>query len=138
MKKGIAISCMVALVLPGCATSSKDIAPSYVSPLQYQAFDCEQIAGEMRRIQVRVDQLAGRLDEAATNDKLIVGAGVLLFWPALFFVGGTKQQEAEFARLRGEYESLQQAATVKKCKMAPVETPTPAATPLQPVAAPAQ
>ena len=40
---------------------------------------------------------------------------MLLFWPALFALGGTKQQEAEYARLKGEYDALQQAAIVKKC-----------------------
>jgi hypothetical protein len=62
-----------------------------------------------------VQQLGGRLDEAANNDKAIVGVGVLLFWPALFALGGTKQQEAEYGRLKGEAEALQQAAVGKKC-----------------------
>jgi hypothetical protein len=30
-----------------------------------------------------------------------------LFWPTLFFLGGTKEREAEFARLKGESEALQ-------------------------------
>lgn len=135
MKKAVAWACIGALILPSCATSSKDIAPSYVSPLQYQAFDCDQIAGELGRIQVRVNQLSGRLDEAANNDKVIMGVGLILFWPALFAIGGTKQQEAEYARLRGEYEGLEQSAIQKKCKIAPASSPAPAA-PLTPTASP--
>jgi hypothetical protein len=115
MRPCAAISFCFVAVLGGCATSSKDIAPTYVSPLQYQSYDCEQIAGEIRRVQVRVNQLSGRLDEAAANDKVITGVGAILFWPALFALGGTKQQEAEYARLRGEYDALEQAAVVKKC-----------------------
>jgi outer membrane murein-binding lipoprotein Lpp len=115
MKRLVASAICSSLVLSGCATSSKDIAPTYVSPLQYQNYDCEQIAGEIRRIQVRVNQLSGRLDEAAANDKAIAGVGAILFWPALFALGGTKQQEAEYARLRGEYDALEQAAVIKKC-----------------------
>lgn len=115
-----AYACAISLAVTGCATSSKDIAPAYVSPLQYQAFDCDQIASELGRIQVRVNQIGGRLDEAATNDKLIMGAGLIIFWPALFALGGTKQQEAEYARLKGEYEGLQQAAIHRKCTFAPI------------------
>ena len=104
-------------ILTGCATSSSDIAAVYVSPLQYQTYDCQQLAAEAQRIQSRVAQVGGRLDQAATNDKLITGAGVVLFWPALFFLGGTKQQEADYARLKGEYDGVQQAAIQKKCTL---------------------
>jgi hypothetical protein len=115
VKQLIALTASVSIALMGCATASKDIAPNYVSPMQYQSYDCDQLAAETQRIQVRVNQLAGRLDEAAANDKVITGVGVVLFWPALFALGGTKQQEAEYARLRGEYEAVQQAAVLKKC-----------------------
>ena len=68
------------------------------------------------RIQTRVTELGGRLDQAASNDKAIAGLGMILFWPALFALGGTKQQEAEFARLKGEYDALNQSAIQKKCE----------------------
>jgi hypothetical protein len=105
------------LILSGCATSSKDIATSYVSPVQYQNYDCAQIAAENQRIAGRVSQLGGRLDEAASNDKAIGVVGALLFWPALFALGGTKNQEAEYARMKGEHDALQQVSIEKKCGM---------------------
>jgi hypothetical protein len=112
-----------------CSTASKDIAPVYVSPIQYQAYDCEQLIAEIQRIHGRASQLGGRLDEAASNDKAIV-AGSLLLWPVLFALGGTKQQEAEYARLRGEHDAATQAAIQKKCQgvvAAPTAPATPAA-----------
>ncbi len=132
MKRSIATMVSVALALSGCATASKDITSSYVSPMQYQPYDCEQLAAESQRIQARVQELGGRLDEASTNDKVITTVGVILFWPILFALGGTKQQEADYARLRGEYDALQQAAIAKKC---PGATPVPA-TPITPASAP--
>lgn len=115
MKRAIAVGVSISVALMGCATASKDIATAYVSPMQYQSYDCDQLSSEIQRIQVRVSQLGGRLDEAASNDKAIMGVGMILFWPALFALGGTKQQEAEYARLRGEYEAIQQASVIKKC-----------------------
>ncbi|MBL8328984.1 MAG: hypothetical protein JNJ71_09050 [Rubrivivax sp.] len=109
----------LALMQLGCATSSKDVAAAYVSPTQYQAYDCQQLIAESQRLQTRYTQLGGRLDEAASNDKMLTGVGLVLFWPALFALGGTKQQEAEYARLRGEYEAVQQAAIQKKCGLEP-------------------
>lgn len=110
-----AIPAFVVVILGGCATASKDISANYVSPMQYQSYDCDQLASETSRVQIRVNQLGGRLDEAAANDKAIAGAGAILFWPALFALGGTKEQEAEYARLRGEYDAVQQSAVMKKC-----------------------
>lgn len=106
---------VMASFLVGCATAGKDVTASYVSPAQFSNFDCDQIRLESGRLNARVNQLTGRLDEAANNDKAILIGGGLLFWPALFALGGTKQQEAELARLKGEFEALQTASVEKKC-----------------------
>ena len=126
MKKATVIAVSLSIALMGCATASKDVTTSYISPMQYQSLDCDQLAAESQRIQVRVGQLGGRLDEAASNDKAIVGVGMILFWPALFALGGTKQQEAEYARVKGEYEAVQQSSVLKKCSgvVAPVQPAT--------------
>ena len=55
------------------------------------------------------------VNENKENDQMITGAGLILFWPALFFIGGTKEQEAEYARLKGEYEALDKVAIKKNC-----------------------
>jgi hypothetical protein len=123
-RKIVASALITTLPLLGCATASKDVPTSYASPLQYQGYDCAQISAEAGRIQARVAQLGGRLDEAANNDKGIMTVGLIIFWPALFALGGTKQQEAEYGRLKGEYDALQQAAIQKKC---PAATPLPVA-----------
>jgi hypothetical protein len=114
IKKFVICATSVAF-LGGCATAGKDVAATYISPIQYSNYDCDQLRQELLRINGRVNQLTGRLDEAASNDKQLVGVGMILFWPALFALGGTKQQEAELSRLKGEYEALQVASTNKKC-----------------------
>lgn len=117
MKK-IAVTFTAIAFLTGCATASKDIAGTYVSPVMYQAYDCQQIAAETARLETRVTQLGGRLDQAASNDKAIAGVGIVLFWPALFALGGNKAQEAEFATLKGQADALNTASIEKKCGMA--------------------
>jgi hypothetical protein len=123
-KKSIASLVSISIALAGCATASKDIASAYVSPLQYQSLDCEQMGAEQTRIQGRITQIGGRLDEAASNDQGLVAVGLILFWPALLFLGGTKQQEAEYARLKGEYDALHQAAIQKKCSLPAAAPPS--------------
>lgn len=85
-----------------------------------------KLAQEAQRIHARSAQLAGRLDEAASNDQAIMGVGLVLFWPALFALGGTKEQEADFARLKGEYDAVQQTMIAKKCAKVPRTAAAPA------------
>jgi hypothetical protein len=122
MKKIIALT-LIGAALGGCATASKDIASTYTSPIAYQSYDCQQLGAETSRIQARVTQVGGRLDQAASNDKAIATAGAILFWPALFALGGTKAQEAEYATLKGQYDAVQQAAIEKKCAGAVAPAP---------------
>lgn len=130
MQKTTAAVLVCSLLISACSTASKDISATYTSPMQYQGHDCAQLAGENQRLQSRIGQLSGRLDEAASNDKALMGVGMILFWPALFALGGTKAQEAEYARIKGEHDAIQQAAIAKKCPAlispalpAPLEAP---------------
>lgn len=124
MQKITAAVLVCSLFISACSTASKDITATYTSPMQYQGHDCAQLAGENQRLQARIGQLGGRLDEAASNDKAIMGVGMILFWPALFALGGTKGQEAEYARIKGEHDAIQQAAIAKKCPAMTGSVPT--------------
>lgn len=132
IRSSVAIGLAISTLMVGCATSSEKIAPAYVSPLQYQSYDCEQLTGESMRLSQRVTALQAQVDKAAANDKALTGVGVILFWPALFALGGNQQQEGEYGRMKGEYEAIQQAAVMKKCtgliaaNAAVVPVPTPA------------
>lgn len=126
-RRALVVFTAVAVILGGCATSSKDVASSYVSPMQYEPYDCSQLAAEAGRIQARITALGGRLDTAAKNDAAIMGVCLIVFWPALFFIGGTKGQEAEYGRLKGEYAAVEQASIAKKCPAIVVAVPAAAA-----------
>jgi hypothetical protein len=103
--------CVVAIAatVGACAKSSDKIAASYVSPYQYDTFTCPQVADEARRVSARAAQVAGVQDEKATKGTVATTVGVIVFWPALFFIGGNDQQTAELARLRGGLEALDQS-----------------------------
>lgn len=109
------IALFMASWLQGCASSSEKIAAQYVSPVQYQAFTCSQLAEEARRISSRVAQLSGAQDQKASNDALLTAAAVVVFWPAAFFVGGDGATAAELGRLKGELEAVDRASVQKNC-----------------------
>ena len=106
---------LMGIIVNACSKSSKEIVGLYVSPLEYADYSCDQIKSEMIRVSTKVRTLTGELDENKENDQMITGAGIILFWPALFFIGGTKEQEAEYARLKGEHEALDKVAIQKNC-----------------------
>ncbi len=114
MKKTLA-SILIVVMLVGCSTASKDIVPTYVSPLQYSDYDCDQLRAELIRINTRANVITGKLDKNRENDNMTTGVAMVLFWPSLFFLGGTKEQEAEFARLKGESQAVEQVSIQRKC-----------------------
>jgi hypothetical protein len=127
LRAGRCFGLALMLCLAGCASSSEDIAAQYVSPMQYNSYDCQQVTAEQQRVSSRVSQLKGEVDDNATGDAVATGVGLILFWPALFFIDGDGPEANEYARLKGEHEALQKASIEKKCGM--VTTTTSSTTP---------
>ena len=111
------ISTIVAVSLVGCATRADEIEAAYVSPLQYESFTCKQIGLEIGRVSTRVHEVTGQQEDTADKDAVVMGVGLILFWPALFFLAGGDHEE-KLARLKGEYDALESAAIQSDCDIA--------------------
>jgi hypothetical protein len=112
--------CRVALLLciiwcAGCASSSSEIQPQYVSPIQYQSLSCQQVGAEAERVSRRVAEVSGVQDSKASSDAVATGVAIVIFWPAAFFIKGDGASAAELGRLKGEFEALEQASIRKGC-----------------------
>jgi hypothetical protein len=91
---------MVLAVLPlaACAKEAERVSTStYVSPMQYEALNCRQLAGEAQRASTR----AAALTAARTSED--------------------KQNAAELGRLKGEIQAIELASSLKRCG---AQTPT--------------
>jgi hypothetical protein len=108
---------LTALSLAGCASSAADVAPAYVSPIQYQTFTCPQLAAEAQRVSAAATAASGAQDNQRTKDALATTAAVIVFWPAAFFVQGDKQNAAQLAQLKGQMDAIQQEAIAKNCNI---------------------
>lgn len=113
-----------AVGLSGCASASKNIAVSYVSPAHYQNHTCEQLELEYQRIRGREEQLRSQLDDKAAKDRVTGAFGAIIFFPALLWVGGTEEQEVEYGILKGDYDAITLAAWPKKCRNIPAPSVT--------------
>ena len=105
----------VAAGLSACATNPNDIAASYVSPTLYMGLSCDQLREEAIRVSNAASIAVGAQDEKVTQDAVAMGVGLVLFWPALFFIGGGGTTESEVAQLRGEMTAIEQASIQKNC-----------------------
>jgi hypothetical protein len=103
--------------LAGCASAWSDIEPSYVSPVVYQSYNCQQLGLEAQGIWQRAAALSGARDSQRTKDGLVTAAATVVFWPAAFFVGGDKQTAAELANMKGQMVAIEQASIQKKCNI---------------------
>jgi hypothetical protein len=105
-------------LLTACASNPDKIDAAYVSPLKYRDYDCDQVALEMDYVGQRTTKLYTRLKKERNKDNAQMGVGLILFWPALFFLeGGDGPEAAEYSQLKGEYEALRNNSIQKKCRI---------------------
>lgn len=119
-KKVVSVAVIVSfnsMMMGGCATKGGDISAAYVPASIYSNLGCPEIAQELMDVGLKASELSGQLDSAAGKDAGLVAVGVILFWPALFFVGGDKNKEAQLAQLKGQRDSLLKAAKAKGCNL---------------------
>ncbi len=93
------------LALIACAKHPHEIPAQYVSPLQYQSYNCKQLEQEMQVLTRRVQEVGGNVESEADSDDVEMGVGLVLLWPTLFFLDGDTPQAAEYARLKGEFDA---------------------------------
>ena len=77
--------------------------------------NCEQIMQAMAFTDAKLARASGVQNAKASDDKLMVAGGVVLFLPLLFFTEGNKGAP-NIGELKGIMEALEGQAILKKCK----------------------
>jgi hypothetical protein len=83
--------------------------------MMYQSFTCQQLAAEATRVSAAAAAAAGQQDSQVTKDAVATTVGVVIFWPALFLIGGDKQNAAQLANLKGQMDAIEQTSIQKNC-----------------------
>ena len=104
------------LFLGACATTTK---PTYVSPTQFQALNCQQLQAEYNRIQQHLDN--GVQPAKRTGMGVGLGGGWGRggwgFGPSISVNMGqsSNTKKTEVSKLLGEQEAIVQSAQFKSC-----------------------
>lgn len=116
---------VIGISLAGCASNAANIKAAYVSPMGYQQYSCQQIGAEAGRLSRRASEVAGAQDQKATNDAVVTGVALVVFWPAAFMLSGDGPTAAELSRLKGEMEALESVSIQKNCGIQFTRQPQP-------------
>lgn len=106
---------LCAAVVAGCAKDADQVGATYVSPVLYETYTCPQLAEEAQRVSSHAAQSSGVQDQKATNDKVAMGVGLIVFWPVLLMTKGNDENTAELARLKGQMVAIEEASIKKRC-----------------------
>ena len=87
---------IAAATLGACAPKSGDIPPSYVSPVLYQNYTCQQLEQEALAVSARAVEASVAQDNA-------------------FALGGDRNTATELASLKGQLVAIEQASIQKNC-----------------------
>ncbi len=109
--------CFAALsvFIGGCASKSSEIEASYVSPVTYQNFSCQQLNNEAMIVSQKASKAAGMQDKAHREDTTKTAIGAVIFWPVLLFNKGDGQLASNLANLKGQKDAIELASTQKGC-----------------------
>lgn len=118
MKKPIAFALAGVMFVGACAQTADSVAPSYVSRNAYTDLTCKQLTAERNAVVRNVTQLSEKQNSAAANDKAAVAVGIILFWPALFYLAADDSSE-QLGLAKGQYDAITDRMVDKGRKVPP-------------------
>ena len=101
-----------------CAAKPESIAPAYISEMSYRDWTCEQLAQEQLRLAAALSAACDAQRRARANDTV----GVIFLGLPVSSLSGSNMA-SEVARLKGELQALQIAATRKNCALPRIRDP---------------
>ena len=104
------LTALIVLSLAACATNPDKIAAQHVSANDFDNLTCDQIQAEYARATSDLATLNKSMKSMHRTNVAAVTVGMILFWPALFFVKSKNQtNDQALAELKGRHAALELA-----------------------------
>ncbi|WP_377191381.1 hypothetical protein [Ruegeria meonggei] len=114
MRRFITAVALLPLVT-ACAQSPDKVGATYVSPSIFDGRSCQQLHAERNQIASNVNKLTADQKKSATNDAVLTGVTLVLFWPAALAMAATQDHADQLAAAKGNYDAITQAMQTKNC-----------------------
>ena len=105
---------MIMMMMTGCG--GRQAYPVQVSKIGDSRLSCNQLESDMGRINHEIRNKSGQKSKGDNKDAVLVGVGLVLFWPALFFMDLSNADKTELEALRSRHNYLKSIYINKGCK----------------------
>ena len=110
------IAALLVLSLAACATNPDKLASAYVSPTEYNGDSCPSLNIAYARNNSEAAALYKKMKGKSRTNTGAATVGVLLFWPALFFMKGKDaESDSRMAELMGRRTAIETAMDKGNC-----------------------
>ena len=116
-RPSLVCSMLVAMsfAMTGCASTAYDVPAKAVPMTAYKQYECHDLKSEHQRVSQKADALAAQIDQGLLAERLKMGVGVVLFWPALLLIDNQTQHHHQLASLKGERKTLSESLKARNC-----------------------
>lgn len=101
------------LMMIGCG--GRQAYPIQVSQTGDRHLSCNTIQSELGRLEYEILNKSGQKAKGDTKDTVLFVAGMLIFWPSLFFMDLSNADKVELEALRSRYNYLTNVYNGKNC-----------------------
>lgn len=115
VKKSICIILVINILLvTGCA--GRAAYPVQITQPNDYRISCNQLESEMSRIRHEVQNKTGQKQSGDTKDTVLFVTGLVIFWPALFFMDLKNADKVELRALQSRFNHLSNVYNGKNCR----------------------
>ncbi len=103
-----------------CSKTAAQIEPSYVSKNTFSGMSCSALNNERAEIIHQVNEFTGKQNDAANTDAVLMGVGLILFWPALLAMPMGADHAEQLAAAKGSYDAITTKMVESGCQLTAV------------------
>jgi hypothetical protein len=117
-KKCLSLPLLTLLLLHGCSSAPKshEVAPLYVSPVQFEQLTCDELRLEREKRRIEIPQLAKQVNEHRSKQNVVEGVAWIAFWPAVVLFDKGEELSNQLSLARGELDTINLLISNNNCK----------------------